>query len=97
MAYGSDLLGELHEHQSEEFVIRGRVLPAIEVVRAATVNAAELLGVTGRIGTIAPDACADLIVVDGDPLADLSLLTRQGRHMPLIMKNGSFVKNELNQ
>ena len=97
MAYGSDLLGELHRHQSEEFVIRGRVLPAIEVVRAATINAAELLGLTGRIGTIAPDACADLIVVDGDPLADLSLLTHQGRHMPMIMKSGGFVKNELNQ
>ncbi|MGO4404977.1 amidohydrolase family protein [Bosea sp. RAF48] len=96
MAYGTDLLGAMHRHQSEEFVIRGRVLPAIEVIRSATVNAAELIGMTGKIGTIKPDAYADFIVVDGDPLVDLSLLTGQGRNMPVIMKNGDFIKNELN-
>lgn len=96
MAYGTDLLGAMHRHQSEEFIIRGRVLPAIEVIRSATVNAAELIGMPGKIGTIKPDAYADFIVVDGDPLADLSLLTGQGRNMPVIMKNGDFIKNELN-
>jgi imidazolonepropionase-like amidohydrolase len=97
MAFGTDLLGEMHRHQSEEFVIRGRVLPAAEVIRSATSDAAELIGMTGQIGTVAPGACADLIVVDGDPLTDLSLLTKQGAHMPLIMKGGQFIKNELNQ
>jgi imidazolonepropionase-like amidohydrolase len=96
MAYGSDLLGEMHRHQSEEFVIRGRVLPAHEVIRSATADAAELVGMSGEIGTVAPGAFADLIAVDGNPLADLSLLTEQGRHMPFIMKGGDFVKNELN-
>lgn len=96
MAFGTDLLGEMHRHQSEEFVIRGRVLPAAEVIRSATVNAAELVGMKGQIGTVAPEAFADLIVVDGNPLADLSLLTHQGRHMPLIMKSGQLIKNELN-
>jgi imidazolonepropionase-like amidohydrolase len=47
----------------------------------------------GRIGAVAPGAFADLVVVDGDPLADLALLTGQGRHMPLIMKNGEIVKH----
>ncbi|AMJ62082.1 metal-dependent hydrolase family protein [Bosea sp. PAMC 26642] len=92
MAYGSDLLGEMHRYQSEEFVIRGRALPAHEVIASATHIAAKLLKLEGRIGTIAPGAHADLIVVDGDPLKDLSLLTRQGRHMPLIMKGGAFMK-----
>ncbi|GAU82282.1 amidohydrolase family protein [Bosea sp. BIWAKO-01] len=92
MAYGSDLLGEMHRHQSEEFVIRGRALPAHEVISAATHVAAKLLGLEGKIGTVAPGAHADLIVVDGDPLKDLALLTRQGRHMPLIMKGGAFMK-----
>jgi len=92
MAYGSDLLGDLHKHQSEEFVIRGRVLPAHEVIATATHVAAKLLRLEGRIGTIAPGAFADLIVVDGDPLRDLTLLTGQGRHMPVIMKGGAFVK-----
>ncbi len=92
MAYGSDLLGDMHKYQSEEFVIRGRALPAHEVIASATHVAAKLLRLEGKIGTIAPGAHADLIVVDGDPLKDLSLLTRQGKHMPLIMKGGAFMK-----
>ena len=92
MAYGSDLLGEMHKYQSEEFVIRGRALPAHEVIASATHVAAKLLKMEGLIGTIAAGAHADLIVVDGDPLKDLSLLTRQGRHIPVIMKGGAFMK-----
>jgi imidazolonepropionase-like amidohydrolase len=92
MAYGSDLLGDMHKYQSEEFVIRGRALPAHEVIASATHVAAKLLKLEGRIGTVAPGAYADLVVVDGDPLKDLALLTRQGRHIPLIMKGGAFVK-----
>jgi imidazolonepropionase-like amidohydrolase len=92
MAYGSDLLGEMHRYQSEEFVIRGRALPAHEVIGSATHVAARLLRLEGKIGVVAPGAHADLIVVDGDPLSDLSLLTRQGRHMLIIMKGGAFVK-----
>jgi imidazolonepropionase-like amidohydrolase len=92
MAYGTDLLGEMHRHQSEEFVIRGRVLPAQMVIASATHIAARLCRMEGRIGTIAPGAHADLIVVDGDPLRDLSLLTGQGAHLPLILKGGEVVK-----
>ena len=95
MAYGSDLLGEMHRHQSEEFVIRGRVLPAHEVIASATTVAAKLCRMEGQIGTVAAGAFADLVVVDGDPLKDLSLLTHQGAHMPLIMKAGAVVKNHL--
>ena len=92
MAYGTDLLGEMHRHQSEEFVIRGRVLPSHEVIGTATHVAARLLRMEGKIGVVAAGAYADLIVVDGDPLQDLSLLTFQGRHLKLIMKNGDIVK-----
>jgi imidazolonepropionase-like amidohydrolase len=95
MAYGSDLLGEMHVHQSDEFTLRGEVLPAIEVIRSATINAAKVVKQEGKLGVIAPGAYADLIVVDGDPLKDLSLLTGQGKHMPAIMKAGRFVKDEL--
>lgn len=80
----------------EEFVLRREVLPAIDVIRSATVNAARLLGMEGKIGVIAPGAKADMIVVDGDPLKDISLLTRQGAHLMMIMKNGRTVKSELN-
>jgi imidazolonepropionase-like amidohydrolase len=93
MAFGTDLLGPMHRHQSEEFVIRGQVLPSHEVIATATSQAAKLLRMEGRIGVIAPDAFADLIVVDGNPLADLALLTRQGAHVPLIMQGGRLIKH----
>ncbi|NTZ63765.1 amidohydrolase family protein [Agrobacterium tumefaciens] len=92
MAYGSDLLGGMHVYQSEEFVIRGRVLPAVEVIASATHIAARLLRMEGKIGAVSPGAYADLIVVDGNPLEDLTLLTHQGAYMPMIMKTGVFIK-----
>ncbi|XAM74243.1 amidohydrolase family protein (plasmid) [Pantoea stewartii] len=93
MAYGSDLLGNMHIHQSEEFVIRARVLPPVEVIRSATYISARLLGKEGEIGSLAPGAWADLIVVDGNPLEDISLLTHQGKYIPLILQRGIVVKN----
>jgi imidazolonepropionase-like amidohydrolase len=93
MAYGTDLLGPMQRHQSEEFVIRGRVLPAQAVIASATHVAAKLLCMEGEIGCIAPGAHADLIAVDGNPLQDLGLLTGQGRHMPLIMKAGQVIRH----
>ena len=96
MVYGSDLGGWMQPHQSDEFTIRGRALPAHEVIRSATVNAAKLLRMEGQIGCIAAGAQADLIVVDGNPLKDLSVLGGQGRHMPAIMQGGTLVKDEIN-
>lgn len=93
MAFGTDLLGPMHRHQSEEFVIRGRVLPAQTVIASATGIAARLCGMEGRIGIVAPNAFADLVVVDGDPLRDLTLLAGQGKHMRLIFKAGEVVKS----
>lgn len=95
MAFGTDLLAEMHRRQSEEFTIRGRVLPAMEVIRSTTLHAARLLRQEGRIGCVVPGALADLIVIDGDPLADLALLGDQGAHMPLVMQGGRFIRNRL--
>ncbi len=93
LGYGSDLIGTaMHRHQSEEFVIRSRIMTPREVIRHATVNAAQICGMAGEIGVIAPGARGDLIVVDGNPLKDITLLTGQGRHMPLILKDGVIVK-----
>ena len=44
---------------------------------------------------VAAGALADMIVVDGNPLDDLTLLQDQGEHLPLIMKGGKLYKNEL--
>lgn len=92
MGYGSDLLGGMQTEQSGEFPLRGRYIPADAVIRSATVDAAKVLRMEGRIGTIAPGAFADIVAVDGNPLDSLDLLTGQGAHMPLIMKDGEVVK-----
>jgi imidazolonepropionase-like amidohydrolase len=97
MGYGTDLLGPLHKYQSEEFLLRGRVLRSRDVIRSATLDAAKVLRMEGKVGCVSPGAHADLIVVDGDPLRDLALLMEQGRHMPLIMKGGVLVKNEMDE
>ena len=93
MGYGSDLLGEMHDAQSGEFVLRGRYLPAHDVIRSATLDAAKILRMEGKIGVIAPGAHADMIVVEGNPLEDLSLLTWQGEHISLILQNGNIKKS----
>ena len=95
MGFGTDLVGPLHDRQSQEFLIRGQVLPPVEVLRSATSINAALMQRSGELGTIAPGAVADILVVDGDPLGDLGLLQKQGRHIPVIMKDGRFHKNEL--
>lgn len=93
MAFGTDLVGAMHRHQSHEFLLRAEVLPAIDVIRSATMVAAELLRMEGEIGILETGARADLIVIDGDPVRDLGLLTQQGRHMPIIMQDGVLVKS----
>jgi len=78
MAYGSDLLGEMHKYQSEEFVIRGRALPAHEVIASATHVAAKLLKMEGLIGTVAAGAHA---VVVGTAITNPREITRRfARH-----------------
>ena len=95
MAYGSDLLGALEDEQTGEFQIRGAVMPAIDVIRSATLIGAEVVRQDGKLGVIAPGAFADLLVVDGDPLKDLGLFQDGGRHLAAIVKGGRFHKNAL--
>jgi len=49
----------------------------------------------GKLGCVAADAFADLIVVNGDPLADISLLAADGRNLDVIMRDGEIIKNTL--
>lgn len=90
LVYGSDLLGGMHRHQSREFTIRREVQPPIELIRAATANAAELLGMAGEIGTLEVGAHADLIVLDRDPLADIASLAEPG-HLTHVVQAGKVV------
>ena len=84
MGFGTDLLGPLQDRQSQEFLIRGEVLAPVDVLRSATSINAALTQRSGELGTIAPGALADILVVNGDPLSDLGLLQEQGRHIPVI-------------
>jgi imidazolonepropionase-like amidohydrolase len=95
MGFGTDLLGETHEHQGREFGIRAKVLAPAEILRSATLVNAEILGRTGELGVVAPGALADLLVVDGNPLDDVAILEGQGEHLRAILKAGRFYKNEL--
>ena len=95
MAYGTDLLGASHDLQSEEFLIRAQVQSNLEVLQSATLIGAELLNQVGVIGEIAAGARADLLLVDGNPLADLACLTGQGERIPLVMQGGKLRVNEL--
>ena len=96
VAYGSDLLGGLQVDQSREFLLRRDAAAPIEIIRSATTIGAKVLRQEGKLGTLKTGALADLILIDGDPLKDLSLFQDQGRHLSLIMKAGRFHKNRLN-
>ena len=95
MGFGSDLLGASHRHQSQELKIRSEIVGNLEALRSATVVAAEIIGKGEALGTIRPGAIADLLIVQGNPLVDINLLLGQGDHIAAIMKDGRFVKNEL--
>lgn len=93
MALGTDLLGESHRFQSDEFRLRAGVLGHAEALRAATVHAAHVLQQDGLLGVIAPGATADLLLVDGNPLQDISVLLGQGERLQLIVQEGKVVKD----
>eukprot|EP00879_Flechtneria_rotunda_P019385 GHRR01020362.1.p1 GENE.GHRR01020362.1~~GHRR01020362.1.p1 ORF type:complete len:248 (+),score=86.88 GHRR01020362.1:1943-2686(+) len=97
MCFGSDLLGDLHKYQSEEFLLRSQAgIPNSEIIAAATVICAELFQQEGRLGEVVPGAIADLILVDGDPLSDITCLAggtaSSSSSIVLVMKEGLLVK-----
>jgi imidazolonepropionase-like amidohydrolase len=66
-------------------------VPALDVIRAITVNAAEMLGWQDKIGAIEPGKFADLVAVTGDPVTDITELER----VRFVMKDGQVVRNDL--
>ncbi|WP_231502511.1 amidohydrolase family protein [Herbaspirillum sp. RV1423] len=92
MGLGTDLLGDMHEFQNDELTIRARVLGNLEVLRQATLNGAEIIGKQGVLGVVAEGAIADLLLVDGNPLSDISVLTGQGERIDMVMKEGKIIR-----
>jgi imidazolonepropionase-like amidohydrolase len=95
VGFGTDLLGPTYVQECREFTIRSEVFTPLELLRQATSVNAELMLQEGKLGCIAPGAYADLLVVDGDPLQDSSLLAANGKNLRLIVRGGVVVKDEL--
>ncbi len=77
-----------------EFYVKVAGMAPLDVVRWATVNGAALMGRGEDLGTVGAGKVADLLVVDGDPIADISVLADPAR-IVAVMKDGAFVKDEL--
>jgi imidazolonepropionase-like amidohydrolase len=95
VGFGTDLLGETHPAQSKEFALRAQIQGNADILRSATVINADLLQQSGRLGVLEPGAFADLLLVKGNPLKDLGVLSGQGEHLDLIVRGGEISKNVL--
>ena len=90
IAFGTDAGVSKHGRNADEFELMVRHgMPAAAAIEAATVNAAELLGLSSEVGTIERGKSADLIAVAGDPLTDVTVLKR----VPFVMARGKVVKD----
>jgi len=77
---------------ADELVALTRLgMPPLEVIRAATINAAELMSWQDRVGAVEAGKYADLIAVNGDPLTDIAVL----QQVKFVMKSGTVVKDSL--
>ena len=91
IAFGPDAGVSKHGRNADEFelMVKHGMTPAT-AIQAATVNAADLLGLANQIGTIEPGKEADIIAVQGDPLQDVTVLKRVG----FVMADGRVHKDE---
>lgn len=94
VGFGTDLLGAQQDRQGTEFKLRAQVFSPLEILQQATSVNAELLQMSGEIGRVAEGYAADLIVVDGDPLADVEVLG-DAANIPAIVQGGRFHKRAI--
>jgi imidazolonepropionase-like amidohydrolase len=95
VGFGTDLLGETHPAQSREFALRAQIQSNADVLRSATIINAGLLQHTDRLGVVKPGAFADFLLVNGNPLEDLAVLSGQGERIDVIVRGGVIFKNTL--
>ena len=90
VAFGTDAAVYPHGMNAGEFgTMVAMGLPPLKAIQAATVNAADLLGWSDRVGTLEAGKFADLVAVEGDPIADVHIL----EHVRFVMKGGEVIKN----
>jgi len=95
IGFGTDLLGDSFDHQSEEFIVRSGVESIRETIKSATKVNAKILNREGELGVIQEGAIADLLLLNDDPFEQPRVLQNQGEHMPVIIKFGKVYKNTL--
>ena len=91
IAFGTDAGVSMHGRNADEFelMVQHGMTPAT-AIQAATVNAADLLGLGEEIGSLEPGRRADIIAVDGDPLSDVTVL----KDVDFVMRDGRVYKHE---
>lgn len=95
IASGSDLLGPMQIYKAMELELKARVLGPMGAIVASTKTNAELLRKERDLGTIEAGKLADLILVNGDPLKDITVLQHYQEKITLIMQGGAIHKNIL--
>src|SRR5580692_9789723 len=91
IAFGTDAGVYAHGKNWMEFVYMTEAgMPALEAIKCATVNSATLIGIADKAGTIEAGKWADIVAVEGDPVADVQSMGR----MRFVMKDGVVYKNE---
>ncbi|HAP99260.1 MAG TPA: peptidase M38, partial [Rhodospirillum rubrum] len=91
LVYGSDLLGTMQRHQLTEFAIRAVVQDPIDILRAATTQAAALFRMEDRIGAVRAGYLADLLIVDGDVLHSVAPWSAPEETIKMVMKDGEIL------
>jgi len=84
----------LQDRKARELEIKTEVMSPMESLISATKTNSELFGMQEQIGTVEEGKLADLLVVDGNPLEDISVLQEE-KNLKIIMKGGRIVKNGL--
>ena len=91
VGFGTDAAVYPHGMNAHEFAVMVKLgLTPLQAIQAATINDADLLGWSDRVGSLEPNHFADIIAVDGDPLQDITTLQR----VKFVMKGGTVYKNE---
>jgi imidazolonepropionase-like amidohydrolase len=90
MGFGTDLLGPHYDRQATEFELRREVLPAIDILRSVCSVNADLMGESHDLGRIKEGALADLLLVEGDPVADITVMARPASSLAIVMQGGRF-------
>ncbi len=95
VVFGTDLLGHMHDRQSGEFDLRLPAMTPVQMLQSATFIAAQLLREEGRLGELVAGAWADVLLVEGDPTRELSMLTQPDEGIRAIVQAGRVVKSAL--